>query len=76
MIRFPCDVKRLTRAVLFYMYWNCDLGDSGDAQAIKPQTQDVVAAMGKFEAEIAAHDFGDTNRTLNRTPGAMPDSVN
>lgn len=72
MIRFPCDVKRLTRAVLFYMYWNCDLGDSGDAQAIKPQTQDVVAAMGKFEAEIAAHDFGDTNRT----PGAMPDSVN
>lgn len=23
--------KRLTRAVLFYMYWNCDLGDAGDA---------------------------------------------
>lgn len=22
--------KRLTRAVLFYMYWNCDLGDTGD----------------------------------------------
>ena len=22
--------KRLTRAVLFYMYWNCDLGDAGD----------------------------------------------
>ena len=25
--------KRLTRAVLFYMYWNCDIGDAGDAQA-------------------------------------------
>jgi hypothetical protein len=23
--------KRLTRAVLFYMYWNCDIGESGDA---------------------------------------------
>ncbi len=39
---------------------------------IKPQTQDVVAAMSKFEAEIAARDFGDTNRTLNRISGAMP----
>ena len=25
--------KRLTRAVLFYMYWNCDIGETGDAQA-------------------------------------------
>lgn len=25
--------KRLTRAVLFYMYWNCDLGEVGDAAA-------------------------------------------
>jgi hypothetical protein len=24
--------KRLTRAVLFYMYWNCDIGETGDAQ--------------------------------------------
>jgi hypothetical protein len=24
--------KRLTRAMLFYMYWNCDIGDKGDAQ--------------------------------------------
>jgi len=24
--------KRLTRAVLFYMYWNCDIGDVGDAE--------------------------------------------
>lgn len=23
--------KRLTRAVLFYMYWNCDIGEEGDA---------------------------------------------
>ncbi|HTM81938.1 ABC-three component system protein [Asticcacaulis sp.] len=25
--------KRLTRALLFYMYWNCDIGLSGDAEA-------------------------------------------
>jgi CRISPR/Cas system-associated exonuclease Cas4 (RecB family) len=25
--------KRLTRAMLFYMYWNCDIGEIGDAQA-------------------------------------------
>jgi len=25
--------KRLTRAVLFYMYWNCDIGEAGDAAA-------------------------------------------
>jgi hypothetical protein len=25
--------KRLTRALLFYMYWHCDIGDSGDTQA-------------------------------------------
>jgi hypothetical protein len=24
--------KRLTRAVLFYMYWNCDIGETGDAE--------------------------------------------
>jgi hypothetical protein len=24
--------KRLTRAVLFYMYWNCDIGEAGDAK--------------------------------------------
>ena len=23
--------KRLTRAVLFYMYWNCDIGEVEDA---------------------------------------------
>jgi hypothetical protein len=25
--------KRLTRAVLFYMYWHCDIGDADDAKA-------------------------------------------
>lgn len=25
--------KRLTRALLFYMYWNCDIGEVGDAAA-------------------------------------------
>jgi len=25
--------KRLTRATLFYMYWNCDIGEVGDAAA-------------------------------------------
>jgi tRNA G10 N-methylase Trm11 len=25
--------KRLTRAILFYMYWNCDIGEVGDASA-------------------------------------------
>ena len=25
--------KRLTRAVLFYMYWHCDIGEMGDASA-------------------------------------------
>jgi len=27
------DHKRLTRAVLFYMYWHCDIGEAGDAEA-------------------------------------------
>jgi hypothetical protein len=27
------DHKRLTKAVLFYMYWNCDIGEVGDASA-------------------------------------------
>lgn len=25
--------KRLTRAVMFYMYWNCDIGETSDAEA-------------------------------------------
>ncbi|WP_317622777.1 ABC-three component system protein, partial [Pseudomonas amygdali] len=27
--------KRLTRAVLFYMYWNCDIGEVEDASSDK-----------------------------------------
>jgi integrase len=34
---------------------------------IKSADADVVAAMGKFEAEIAAHGLLDSNRTVNRT---------
>jgi len=26
--------KKLTRAMLFYMYWNCDIGEVNDAEAI------------------------------------------
>jgi hypothetical protein len=26
--------KKLTRAVLFYMYWNCDIGEVNDAEAV------------------------------------------
>lgn len=25
--------KRLTRVMLFYMYWNCDIGEGNDAAA-------------------------------------------
>jgi hypothetical protein len=43
---------------------------------IKPQSADVIAAMGKFEAEIAAHHFRDSDGTVNQASGAMPKSVN
>jgi len=43
---------------------------------IKPQAPDVIAAMDKFEAEMAAHDFRDGNGTANPTPGTTPKSVN
>ena len=42
---------------------------------IKPQSPDVIAAMGKFEAELAAHDFRDSDGTVNQASGAMPKSV-
>jgi len=28
------DHKRITRTMLFYMYWNCDIGDTNDAAAV------------------------------------------
>jgi integrase len=43
---------------------------------IKPQTPDLMAAMDKFEAEMAAHNLRSSNGTVNRFPGAMPKSVN
>ena len=39
---------------------------------VKQQTPDVIAAMDKFEAEIAAHDFRDSNGTVNPTPAPCP----
>jgi integrase len=62
---------KVIQAILRHSNVNVTLG-----YYIKPQGQDVLAAMGKFEAEIAAHEFADTNRTPNRTSGAMPGSVN
>lgn len=43
---------------------------------VKPQSEDVIAAMSKFEAEMAAHGVRDSNGTVNRLSGAMPNSVN
>jgi len=43
---------------------------------IKPQSTDVIAAMEKFEAEMAAQSLRDTNGTPNLAVGAMPKSVN
>lgn len=43
---------------------------------VKTTSPDVVAAMGKFEAEISAHEMLDSNQTVNRTVGALPKSVN
>jgi len=33
---------------------------------IKPQSEDVIAAMGRFEAEMAAHNLRDSNGTPRR----------
>jgi integrase len=46
------------------------------AYYIKPQTPDVIAAMGKFEAELAAHNFRDSDGTVKQALGAMPKTVN
>jgi integrase len=62
---------KMIQALLRHSNVNVTLG-----YYIRPQTHDVIAAMSKFEAEIAAHNFADTNRTPNSTSGAMPKSVN
>jgi hypothetical protein len=51
---------KVIQAILRHSNVNVTLG-----YYIKPQTPDVVAAMGKFEAEIAAHNFRDSNGTVN-----------
>ena len=38
---------------------------------VKPQSEDVIAAMSKFEAEMAAHDVRDSKGTVNRLSGAI-----
>jgi len=63
--------KLFIQAILRHSNVNVTLG-----YYIKPQTHDVIAAMGKFEAEMAAHNFGDSNGTVNPTLGATPKSVN
>ena len=62
---------KVIQAILRHSNVNVTLG-----YYIKPQTQDVIAAMGKFEAEMAAHNFRDSDGTVNQTSGAMPKSVN
>jgi hypothetical protein len=43
---------------------------------IKPQSNDVIAAMEKFEAEMAAQSVPDTKGTPDLPWGAMPKSIN
>jgi hypothetical protein len=43
---------------------------------VKPQSEDVIAAMARFEAEMAAHNHRDSKRTVHLLSGAMPESVN
>jgi integrase len=62
---------KVIQAILRHSNVNVTLG-----YYIKPQSADVIAAMGKFEAEIAAHHFRDSDGTVNQASGAMPKSVN
>lgn len=62
---------KVIQAILRHSNVNLTLG-----YYIKPQSADVIAAMGKFEAEIAAHQFRDSDGTVNQVSGAMPKSVN
>lgn len=43
---------------------------------IKPQSTDVIVAMEKFEAEMAAQSLRDNNGTPNLPSNAMPKPVN
>jgi integrase len=62
---------KVIQAILRHSNVNITLG-----YYIKPQTNDVIAAMDKFEAEMAAHNAADTDGTPNPPLGAMPKSVN
>jgi integrase len=62
---------KVIQAILRHSNVNVTLG-----YYVKPQTPDVIAAMGKFEAEIAAHNFRDSDGTVNQASGATPKSVN
>jgi integrase len=62
---------KVIQAILRHSNVNVTLG-----YYIKPQTHDVIAAMGKFEAEMAAHNSGNSNGTVNPNSGPMPKSVN
>ena len=57
----------MIQAILRHSNLNVTLG-----YYIKPQTHDVIGAMGKFEAEMAAHNFGDGNGTVNPTSAQCP----
>ena len=62
---------KVIQAILRHSNVNITLG-----YYVKPQSLDVIAAMDKFEAEIAAQSVRDSNGTVNPTPGTMPKSVN
>jgi integrase len=63
--------NEVIQAILRHSNVNVTLG-----YYIKPQSTDVIAAMEKFEAEMAAQSLRDTNGTPNLAVGAMPKSVN
>ena len=46
------------------------------AYYVKPSSPDVVAAMGKFEQEIAAQPFRDCDGTVKQGSGATPEFLN
>jgi integrase len=62
---------KVIQAILRHSNVNVTLG-----YYVKPQAPDVIAAMDKFEAEIAAHNVRDSNGTVNPTLGTMLKSVN
>lgn len=62
---------KVIQAILRHSNVNVTLG-----YYVKTQSEDVIAAMNRFEAEMAAHDVRDSKGTVNHHSGAMPKSVN